>query len=95
MTVNVGQGGNNFSPNMVTIHIGDTVQWSWVGGFHSTTSGTCTSGYYGGCSPDGLWDSGQHSPSYTFSRKFTATGSFPYYCSVHLSSMTGTVQVMP
>ncbi len=29
----------------------------------------------------------------TFSFTFTSAGAFPYYCGVHLASMTGTVQV--
>jgi len=96
-TVNVGQGGTNFvdqaSGNSTTvINVGDTVQWNWVSGTHSTTSGTCSSG----CSPDGTWDSTILSaPSGTFSFTFNNVGSFPYYCRVHLSSMTGKVIVNP
>jgi plastocyanin len=79
----------------------------WVFGsqteYHSTTSGVCTSGggYYGDgdvCTQDGKWDSGQlnaGSPTPTYTRQFLTAGTYRYYCSVHLSMMTGTVQVDP
>jgi plastocyanin len=91
--VNVGQGGLNFvdqtsGSSVTTIRVGDTVRWVWVGGFHSTTSGTCQ----GGCRPDGQWDSGEGS-GLNFSRTFTQAGSFEYYCTVHGATMAGVVQV--
>lgn len=92
-TVEVGSGGaNRFSDSQShtstsTIRAGQTVQWVWSGGFHSTTSGVC-------CNPDGRWDSGAKS-SGTFSRTFPSAGSFPYFCSVHGSIMTGQVVVNP
>ena len=95
-TVNVGQGGNNFvdqvsGTSTTTINAGDTVQWVWQAGFHSTTSGTCS----GTCTADGQWDSGQQSTPFTFNFTFSTAGSFPYFCSVHLASMTGKVIVNP
>jgi plastocyanin len=91
--VNVGQGGLNFvdqasGSDRTTIRVGDTVRWVWVGGSHSTTSGTCS----GGCQANGLWDSGTGSGK-TFERKFTQAGTFPYFCIPHGSSMTGVIQV--
>jgi len=88
------QSGNNTS----TIHVGDTVNWVWVGNIHSTTSGTCTSGGYYGydtCTPDSNWDSGLQSGSASFSHVFTTAGTFPYYCQKHMSMMTGRVIVQP
>ncbi len=72
-----------------TINAGDTVNWVWGGGTHSTTSGAC-----GGsnCVPDGLWDSSIKS-SGTFSRTFAAAGSFNYFCEVHDAMMQGTIMV--
>lgn len=101
--VNVGQGGGTVfmdqssGTSTTTIQAGDTVQWTWVSGTHSTTSGTCTSGgYYGGsCTPDGQWDSGVHSTPNTFSRTFDSVGSFNYYCSIHQAMMQGMVVVRP
>jgi plastocyanin len=92
-TVNVGQGGNVFvdqksGSSTTTIHPGDTVRWVWTSGAHSTTSGTCA----GGCSPSGLWDSGVGS-GMTFTHTFTQAGTYPYFCLVHQSMMTGMVVV--
>jgi plastocyanin len=92
--VNVGQGGGmSFTDQQAggsttTIAVGTTVQWVWVSGFHSTTSGTCS----GACTPDGQWDSGTGS-GMTFSHTFNQAGTFPYFCQVHGSLMTGTVVV--
>ena len=74
-----------------TINQGDTVSWNWVSGFHSTTSGTCS----GTCTADGKWDSGQHSAPNTFPFTFNSAGTFPYFCSVHTTAMTGKVIVNP
>jgi len=71
-----------------TIKAGDTVQWNFVDSIaHSTTSGNC-------CTANSLWDSGIKS-SGSFSHKFSSAGTFPYFCAVHGSMMTGTVTVNP
>ncbi len=100
--VNIGQAGDAFTDavsgnSVTTIHVGDTVQWMWKNGSHSTTSGTCSNGgYYGGdCSADGTWDSGINAVGFTFSQRFTTAGTFHYFCGVHLGSMTGQVTVQP
>jgi plastocyanin len=75
--VQVGQGGLKFVPQNVTINVGDSVEWTWVGAIaHSTTSGTPGN-------PDGMWDSGLHTEPFTFSVTFTTAGTFPYFCSAH------------
>ncbi len=91
--VNVGQAGNAFvdqqsGTSTTTIAAGGTVQWSWVSGTHSTTSGSCS----GACTPDGLWNSGAGS-GMVFSRTFNQVGTFRYFCLVHGAMMTGTVIV--
>src|SRR4029077_16742137 len=89
VTVTVGAGGFfAFSPSSVTIHPGDTVQWSWSSSGHTSTSGTPGS-------PNGLWDSGFLNQGQTFSYTFNTAGSFPYYCTAHgqCCGMTGTVNV--
>jgi len=100
--VNVGQGGNVFTDaqsggRQTTIKKGETVQWNWMAGPHSSTSGTCqdTGGQYGGytCDADGNWSSGSHSNGYSYSHQFNTPGTFRYYCEVHGQAMTGTVIV--
>lgn len=86
--VQVGAGGLKFTPQDVTIHVGDTVQWTWVVSGHSSTSGTPEN-------PDGKWDSGILNAGATFSFTFTTVGSFPYFCSPHgtCCGMIGSVTV--
>ena len=88
VTVQVGPNCLCFMPASVTIHPGDTVQWTWNSSDHSSTSGT--PGH-----PNGLWDSGILSQGAMFSHTFNTIGSFPYYCTVHgqCCGMTGTVTV--
>ena len=99
--VNVGAGGSTTfvdqtsGTNTTTIHVGDTVQWNWQGGPHTSTSGTCQPGgvYGSGCAGDGNWDSGVHTASYSFSHTFDREGNFPYYCAIHGTMMLGVVFV--
>jgi plastocyanin len=92
--VAVGQGGNNFvdsqsGTSTTTIKAGDTVQWNFVSSIqHTTTSGSC-------CTASGLWDSGVHASGFAFSHTFLQAGTFPYFCVIHGSAMTGTVVVNP
>lgn len=77
--------GLAFSPANVTITASQVIKFTPVGS-HDMTSGT------GGASPvpDGIFatTNGQEA-----CLRFTAAGSFPYYCSFHPQQMTGTVTV--
>ncbi len=86
--VQVGAGGLKFTPQNVTIHVGDTVQWTWAASGHSTTSGTPGL-------PDGIWDSGVQNSGFVFNQTFTSAGTFAYYCTPHGSccGMIGSVMV--
>jgi len=71
-----------FSPNPITIKVGDTVTWTNNGSVsHTSTSNT------------GAWDTGSISSGATSSAvAFPNAGTFPYHCTIH-PSMTGTVVV--
>ena len=86
--VQVGAGGLRFTPQNVTIQVGDTVEWIWAANGHSSTSGTPGN-------PDGLWDSGLHNSGFVFSHTFTTEGTFSYYCTPHggCCGMVGSVTV--
>jgi plastocyanin len=87
VTVSVADSCNCFSPSSISIHAGDTVQWTWNDGGHSTTSGST-------CSPNGLWDSGLRPRGATFSHTFNTAGTFPYFCTPHCDlGMVGTITV--
>ncbi|HLX70010.1 MAG TPA: Ig-like domain-containing protein [Verrucomicrobiae bacterium] len=94
-TVQVGLGGDVFSPPQVSISVNDSVIWNWQGIAHSTTSGT--NGVPGDDNgvPSGLWDSTIiFSTPHFFTNTFTSPGAFTYYCSEHyFLNMTGLVLV--
>jgi plastocyanin len=83
--------GTHMNP---TIHVGDTVDWHWVAGFHSVTS---VAGQ-----PD-PFNSGDHTPTFSFSHTFHTAGTFWYYCDIHgfdmgngmAGGMSGRIAVMP
>jgi plastocyanin len=80
-TVNVA--GLTFSPSVITITVGDTVEWMGLNGFHTVTS-------VGGSFPDS--PSGAMTHTVTFSQ----TGTFDYFCVPHQGlGMTGRVVVQP
>jgi plastocyanin len=92
---------------VTTINVGDTVQWVWEGDLHhGSDAGSCTTGGgnpygglhpegYGGCTSDGTWTSGTHIAPFSYSYTFTQSGTFKYFCDVHMSAMTGRVVVNP
>ena len=74
---------NVFEPGSVSIPVGDTVTFSWEGGFHDVTFGDGT--VSGAPTAD---------TTTTWSRSFSTAGSYPFVCSVHQASgMTGTITV--
>ncbi len=85
---------DSFSGNSnTTINVGQTVEWQWQSSVHSTTSGTCTSGF---CTPDGLWDSQVKNVGFVYTRQFNTVGTFAYYCQIHGGlGMTGVINVLP
>jgi plastocyanin len=100
-TVDVQVGVNmlSFSPQQVTIHVGDTVRWTWVSDSHTVTSGSppgTADGKF--CSPN---DQNCSAPvvsktGFVYQHTFTQAGTFPYFCAIHFGSgMTGTVVVTP
>jgi len=73
VTHQVSIGDNFYSPNNLTINVGDTVHWSYAGGrVHDVTA------------DDGSWSSPTAS-SINFSRTFNSVGEVLYHCSVHSS----------
>jgi len=92
-TVHVGQTAMRFTPNMLTIAQGDTVDWVWYGSGYYPPSHSVTAGTPNNPTPS-VFDSGVHHSPNTFSHTFTTPGNFPYFCQVHLSMMTGSITVV-
>jgi plastocyanin len=70
-SVGVAIADFSFTPSMQFVDVGDTVCWTWVQGFHSTTSNSA------------VWNSGQLSSPNNFEFTFSSSGIYPYFCSVH------------
>lgn len=72
----------SFFPASLTVQAGTSVTWRNVGEVpHNSTSVT-----------EGLWQSADLQPDQTFSRTFTASGTFAYECTLH-PGMEGTITV--
>jgi plastocyanin len=93
-TVTVNIVNIAFNPTPVTIHVGDTVHWTWSENNHSTTSVAGSKE---------TWDSSVLNTGATFDHMFSLAGTFVYYCKIHgqdngngtASGMTGSVVVLP
>jgi plastocyanin len=84
----VVQVSNNlFTPSSVTIAAGANVTWTWQAGsdLHNVTFNSVAG------APTHISDRNTGSESRTFS----TAGSFPYHCTIHGLSMSGTVTVNP
>lgn len=83
---------NAFSPASKTVAAGTAVQWAW---------NSCTGGdQYGSgevCVAHGVnFDDGTNSPTQdqgSYTRTFTAAGTYNYRCAVHGTTMPGTITV--
>src|SRR5258706_5523230 len=70
--VQIGITDFTYSPNDVTIHVGDTIHWVNQMGSHTVTA------------DDGTFRSGNiRPPPWTFDRTFNSVGEFRYYCENH------------
>lgn len=86
---------NAYEPAQVTVVVGDTVEWRWVGaGRHSVTGQQFDS--HPECAPNELV-SGPCGTNGAEPYRWTPTepGTFNYTCRVHGATMTGTVVVEP
>ena len=95
----VTQSGTSFSPQDISIALGDTVQWVHSSLSHTVTEGT-GGGACSGCAFDSPLTAGNPTYSVVFDSTFVATnprvgGLYDYYCQPHFGfGMTGTVTVM-
>lgn len=86
-------GLSSFSPATVTVPASSTVTWAWnscSGNDSYGTGTTCVT--HNIVFDDGAAGSGAMS-SGSFTRTFTAAGTYPYHCSIHGAAMSGKVVV--
>jgi plastocyanin len=79
--VGIDIAGFAFSPQSVTVHVGDTVTWSNA----DLQSHTATA-------DDGSWNTGTIAGNGSKSVTVTSAGTFTYHCNIH-RSMTATLVV--
>jgi len=83
--------GTTFSPNSLTINVGDTVTWTNTAGSHNVNA---TLGTYPG-NPEGFGNGVAAAP-WSFQWVFTIPGAYDYQCDLHASSgMVGVIIVSP
>jgi plastocyanin len=88
-TTTIQVGGFSFTPNAVTVSVGDTVKFMWISGIHTTTSVSLPANAIAWSSP---MDSGHTS----FSYKVSVAGQYNFQCNFHfLMGMTGTITANP
>jgi plastocyanin len=78
----------SFSPATFTAVVGDTIQWVWASGTHTTTSLTVPTGA-------NSWDNPMTSSNKTFQYIITTPGSYTYWCAIHTTMMEGSFTVDP
>ncbi len=89
-THTVTLNGIAFSPSNLTINVGETVQWSNMGGTHNV-NGSLTA--YP-TNPAGFGNGAAAAAPWSFSHTFTVPGVYQYRCDPHASlGMTGVITV--
>ena len=84
----INTAGMTFSPNNLTINIGDTVNWVNTGGFHNVNATLSTFPL----NPEGFGNS--LGSGWTFTHVFSLPGTYNYQCDPHAGSgMTGVIFV--
>ena len=95
--VNVGQPMNSFSPQTLTIAVGDTVTFVNKGGEHNVVADDNSFKCAMGCDGDGHGGSGDPSAApWTATVTFSTPGDVGYYCAIHGqpgAGMFGTIHV--
>ncbi len=72
-----------FSPSSITtVHVGDTIKWTWVNGSHTTTSEAIPAGA-------AAWNSPMSQNVTSFIYKVTVPGVYNYVCLPHMPDMSG------
>lgn len=75
-----------FKPKSVNAKLGDTVQFQWKNGIHTTSSLTIPVGA-------AAWDALMDSAHKKFKYKLTKTGVYNYQCNIHFTVMKGKITV--
>src|SRR5665213_859720 len=86
--ITVTVASNSFSPASFNAVVGDTIEWVWAGGTHTTTSTSVPAGA-------ATWNHPMTSSNTTFQYVVTIAGTYNYWCAIHTTMMEGTITVTP
>lgn len=86
--VAVGGGANIFSPEELTINVGDTVTWTNAGGFHNVISDDVDEN-----GAPIFTSGGATGTDWTYEFTFDTAGTYSYVCTPHAPGMAGTITV--
>jgi plastocyanin len=84
----VEANGMSFTPNNLTIQLGDTVIWENTGGSHNVNGTTTTFPSNPASFGNAIGVAG-----WVYKHKFTVAGTYQYRCDVHGAGMSGTIVV--
>lgn len=88
--VNVGGANNGFSPQTVTIDVGDKVTFVNKGGYHNAVADNGSFRCAQGCDGDGKGGSGNASrANWVAGVTFDQPGTIGYFCEIHGTPGTG------
>ncbi len=73
----------SYNPQTLKVSRYTTVTWKNNGGVDHTVTGD-----------NGLWNSGNIIPGKSYSKRFDSVGSFSYHCTIHPTTMKGTITVV-
>ncbi len=82
----VNTSGMTFSPDSLTINVGDTVTWINTGGFHNINATIVTFAN----NPEGFGNGAANDP-WSFQWIFTIAGTYDYQCDPHAPGMSGVI----
>jgi plastocyanin len=88
------KGGAAFTPNPLTIALGDGGVVKWFNDDQTSSGYDVTGTTHNIMADDGAFASGNIPPGSTFEGTFGAAGTFGYHCGIH-PTMKGTVTVTP
>jgi plastocyanin len=77
----------SFTPSSFTVNLGDTIQWKWINGTHTTTSQTIPGGA-------ATWNANINSATQTFNYVPSVVGTYNYHCGIHPTTMIASFSVV-
>lgn len=81
--VTISVSSNQFTPNNVSVNVGDSIKWQWINGFHNTSSTTIPPGA-------SAWAALIDNSNPTFIYRIPVAGTYNYECTFH-AGMTGQI----